>query len=488
MPDVPLDCVFVSPLSRAMETARLALPHEHWQQSISIEPRLIERDLGDFTLRNKSELQSELGIRDYDEALYGSGVPIDEAESFEQFYTRVSGFLRDTLIPMLKAGRRVMVVAHKYVIELLARLILDVPLKDGYDLRLPNARVMVGSDLRQYCRRESRRLNRLREWAVLHHEQLLAVSVLLGAAVACAGGRLVMHWSVGVCLLAAATLISVIRVDLSSASAKTSPSWLRVIARFVAVPGVLGCFVLLAELPAVWVCGALILAAPAATTSVTLSRCVGGVVVPAVSTICRSIFVGCLTLAVLYQLLVGQGVWSLALTLAGIAWATTLAPCAAARWLRRRTPIASATWAERQSYLAVVLLCVFVFVAAAQIDPAAFYPFGPIALALGVMIRIAARVCARDRSLFATDDYLAMAYPNIFLVIILAQMMGYTQLTQLATWFLIPMFLLSPIDARICRRLQSRSSANQLRRYLKISLVHADTDTGHAAQHVAPAA
>ncbi len=462
------DFVYVSPLGRARETLDILMPAEQRTQPVHVEPRITERDLGEFTLQNKAELQRRLGIRGFDAALYGRRAIGGSAESFDVFRARVASFLNDTLVPQLAQGRRVLVVAHKYVIELLARLILDLPAQDAYDLRLPNAQVVAGDRLHDYCRRESRTLNRLRDWAVLHHEKLLALSALCGVVMACVGAPVRLHWSVGIALLFGATLISVMRVDLRGRSSSLPADWPRVLLRFALLPVAAGCVVFYFQLPIVWVCAALLLTAPTATTSVTLSRCAGGMVAPTVGAIYRSSLIGCLALAAVYQWLIGAEIWWLACVLAAIASATTFLPCALARRLRRRAPIGAGTWAERQSYLAVALLCIFVLFACSQIDPAKFLPFGLIALGLGLAIRLAARLCLFVSRLFATDHYLSLAYPNVFLVIILGQLLGLTELTQLATWYLLPMFLLTPLDLRICRRLQDRQPVDRLRAHLGI--------------------
>jgi len=69
------------------------------------------------------------GIRGYDEAPYDSERAIRVAESFAQYQHRVEQFFTETITLFLSSGERVLVVTHKYVVELMFRLIQDLPLQ-----------------------------------------------------------------------------------------------------------------------------------------------------------------------------------------------------------------------------------------------------------------------------------------------------------------------------------------------------------------------
>lgn len=468
-PGSPPDQILVSPLARARDTAEIlfptnsenAIPHQ-------VDSRIVERHFGEFTLRNKAELQRAFGIRGYDEALYDSTNTIENAEPFEQFESRVSDFLENTVLPELKTGQRVLVVAHKYVVELMVRLILELPLENGYDLRLPNSRVLTGGEAARCCRRESRVFNRMREWSVLHHGLLLAVSVLAGLAWSWFGQPLAVHWTVGAGLLAAATLISLTRVDLSAVSLGGLGSWLQALTRYLVLPGMVCWFGSVVGPSPIWICVAMILAAPAGVTCLTMSRCAGGMVLPAVNAVFRSSLIGCAAVFAIHHFLMNGEGWQLGPLLLGVASITIVIPAAIARWLRRRAPIAVASFGERQACVSVFLLCGFVFFSCAQLNLSTFLPFGAIAVATSLVIRVAAWVLSRRQVLRAADDYLAMAYPNLFVVIILGQLSGFTELTQMAAWFLVPMFLLSPLDLKLSGKLINKCGDESLKTYLGI--------------------
>ena len=59
---------------------------------------------------------------------------------------------------------------------------------------------------------------------------------------------------------------------------------------------------------------------------------------------------------------------------------------------------------------------------------------------------------------------------NIFLVIVLADMLDIVMVTQLATWFLVPMFALAPLDEVLCRKLGCGNEDARLLSFLKVPL------------------
>lgn len=462
------DCIIVSPLSRAIETAEILFPRVSECVPHRIDSRITERDFGDFTLRNKAELQRVHGIRGFDEALYDVSETMAAAESFAAFHDRVADFLFRTVVPQLQSGERVVVVAHKYVVELMARLILELPEGNGFDLRLPNSKVLRGGELARYYQRENRSLNRLRDWAVLRHDWLLSFAAVAGLVFSGAGLPISLPWPVGVVLLMVATLISLTRVDLDRLNAEQSPRWFEVVLRFALIPVGLAWIGLQTELAVPLICGAIALAAPAALTSVTLSRCAGGLVLPAVGTIIRSGAVGCLSMILILQMSGITRAWTMVPLLLGTVLITILVPSSLAIWIRRRAPIATASFGERQAVLSVLMLGAFVFGSTAQLNLEIFFPYGLIAIAAGLVARSTAWLRARRGGLKGADDYLSMAYPNLFLVIILGRLLDFPELTQTAAWFLLPMFLLSPIDIRICQSLIPDDGDERLRAHLGI--------------------
>ena len=461
------DRLFVSSLSRARETAEILFSNDEGGVTHEVDVRLDERNFGEFTLRNKSELQEIHGIRGYDEALYDPNGTIDGAESLADFQNRVLQFLTETIVPLLEAGDRVLVVAHKYVVELMVRLILNLPQQGGYDLRLPNSKVLNAGEAARYCRKESRTANRLREWIVLCHGEVLAFAGVVGLGTSATFGPLSLPWQPGFVLLIAATIISLLRVDIGQAVRSTHSDWEQSLLRFAVIPGLCAMLALVTSVPAWWMVVVLAFATPAALTSVTLSRCAGGMVHPALGTMLRSTAIG--TLAIL--ILVGIFFDSIAVVpIALVAFSAIGLPCLLAVWMRKLKPITAANFSERQAAWPVILLAVFVGMSCCQLDLSELFTTGVRAFVFSLVLRMLSAAMTRWSSCVAPDDYLSLGFPNLFLLVVLGQILGLPEVTSFAGWLLVPMFLLNPVDVWLCRRFAAKDADNPtLREYLGLS-------------------
>ncbi|MGD8587660.1 MAG: histidine phosphatase family protein, partial [Chromatiales bacterium] len=433
------------------------------------------RHFGDFTLRNKTLIQRQVGLRSYEAALYGNHSSLSNGENFQTFYERVLDFLKNELHPLLISGKRILVVAHKYVIELLSRLILRLPADDGFDIRLPNATILSADTLSPYLHKESRGLNLLQEWIVMHHTSVVLGGVLLGLILRILAGEKIIVPIVSFALISLATVISLLRVtllDIKAAYEERLFAGERLLVRFALLPlaiGLLGTF--LDDGNRTWIlASALLLAAPSAITALTISRSAGGMVQPSVYMILLSTLVSAV---VIYTLLAFYGMTALSYQSLGYLTVSVLGlfmPLLIARWLRYKYPISTAKFAERNASVAVLLLSLFVTVSFLSIDLESFWPYGIYAIGFGLLVRIMAFSFARQNSLYVIDDYVSMAYPNIFLVIVLGVMLNLELLVQLATWFILPMFVLAPLDEFICQRLQRDTQDPHLLSFLRVEI------------------
>ncbi len=475
------DQVYVSPLDRARRTAEIICGGDSGANPVTtrttVDGRLSERHFGDFTLENKAHLQRRVGLRAYEAALYGNCPVMHGAENFDKFYDRILDFLRDELHPKLVKGKKVLVVAHKYVIELLARLILRVPVADGYDLRLPNAKILHGADLGAYLRRESRNLNYFQEWIVLHHSIVLLLAAVVGILVCATGFLPSVSPIIAFGLLSMATVISLARItllDIKLAFADRVFSVRRSLLRYGLFPLSVGAISHLGITSAigiddVWVLSlAIVMAAPSAVTALTISRCTGGLIMPTVYMIVISTLVSSVTMLPLLDLygthdLAGPAFLIVTLSLMGL-----FIPLLVARFLRERYPIGTAKFAERNAAFAVLLVALFVVISFQGVELASFWPYGVWAFGFSLVPRLAAFFLSRRSSLYAVDDCVSMSYPNAFVVIVLADLLNANELLQLTTWFLLPMFALAPLDEWLCARGVFKTGDIRLQSFLKV--------------------
>ncbi|MFD8493074.1 histidine phosphatase family protein [Amycolatopsis sp. NPDC059657] len=149
---VRFDEVHVSTLDRAGDTAAIIageLATRPGETVVSGE--LVERDFGVFTARNKSLIKKSVGFRAYTEYFHShTGCP-PGGESWARMYERVRDYYESVLRPLSEAGHNVLVVTHKYVVEMFALVVSGMPPEKYRDLKIPNARPLSEADLRRIC-------------------------------------------------------------------------------------------------------------------------------------------------------------------------------------------------------------------------------------------------------------------------------------------------------------------------------------------------
>jgi len=121
------DKVYVSGLKRAQETWR------HIKETLDINPPveisedLNERDYGVYTGKNKWQVKEEVGEEEFMKIRRGWNHPIPGGETMEAVYRRVIPVLTNKILPELKEGKNVLVVAHGNSIRPVIKYLEGVP-------------------------------------------------------------------------------------------------------------------------------------------------------------------------------------------------------------------------------------------------------------------------------------------------------------------------------------------------------------------------
>jgi alpha-ribazole phosphatase/probable phosphoglycerate mutase len=132
--DLEFDAVFCSGMSRALETARLALDGR--DIPIVRDPRLNEMNYGNWEGKTHAEILAEPDNRWQDWVIDPDAVrPGERGELASELVARVTGFLFDVLQP----GRTILAVAHHTTGRLLIAHTLEMPLANYRRLQLDNA-------------------------------------------------------------------------------------------------------------------------------------------------------------------------------------------------------------------------------------------------------------------------------------------------------------------------------------------------------------
>jgi 2,3-bisphosphoglycerate-dependent phosphoglycerate mutase len=133
--DTRIDCVYTSTLVRAEETLE-AMLHAAGDTRVPIEhtAALNERDYGDYTGKNKWDIKKELGEETFDHIRRDWNYPIPNGETLKMVYERVVPFYQGTIVPLLKEGKNVLVVAHGNSLRALTMYMESIPNERARDV------------------------------------------------------------------------------------------------------------------------------------------------------------------------------------------------------------------------------------------------------------------------------------------------------------------------------------------------------------------
>lgn len=111
---IPIDVVFTSALRRAIRTAELALKAAGKPSSIPIikNAALNERHYGDLQGLNKDEVARQYGEQQFKLWRRSYDVPPPNGESLKMTQERVLPYYEKEILPLLRQGKNVLVVAH----------------------------------------------------------------------------------------------------------------------------------------------------------------------------------------------------------------------------------------------------------------------------------------------------------------------------------------------------------------------------------------
>lgn len=88
---------------------------------------LNERDYGDYTGKNKWQMKDEIGEEAWDAIRRGWDVPVPNGETLKMVYERVEPYYIEQILPKLRDGKNVLIVAHGNSIRALMKYVESIP-------------------------------------------------------------------------------------------------------------------------------------------------------------------------------------------------------------------------------------------------------------------------------------------------------------------------------------------------------------------------
>ena len=434
------DEVHVSTLSRSKDTAKIIVEKaELGRVKTRIFKELVERDFGSFVSENKNLLRRSYGYHSFEDKLHSPWDTPDYGERLNTMFVRLKEYYNNILKPLADQGKNILVVAHKYVIELFAMLVADKQPEDYFDLRLPNSKPMNEDELKTYFTSQSKILKEVSDRTIFSSSKLI-----LGGAIAGVFGKLIYSvevnqtiflWFMGICLTISSffVLLSInTKIINESFSIKKIPynAWMfRVL------------FALLAMLAVDSISahpGIFLLIMPPALTVPVISILLGGDLYMAIR---KTIFISvCSPLLVAFVLLSTGNNLDALIPFASIFTGAMLLPGLLAQAFRKKEPIQAGKMAERWKWTGVLSIaamataCMYVYtplnlgalLSGNSADSGAFFSQGFEIVILYLSLKCFA-LFNQDKTAswnVKTDIYLSHSTPNIFLWISLISIIG----------------------------------------------------------------
>jgi 2,3-bisphosphoglycerate-dependent phosphoglycerate mutase len=139
-----IDQAFCSVLARAKQTLADILEALHIEGVPTIyHPALNERDYGDYTGKNKWDVEKEVGEEAFKAIRRGYETPIPNGENLHQVCDRVHPYYTENILPILKQGKTVLITAHGNSLRALIKLLDQVPDDRAHEIELKTGEVVA---------------------------------------------------------------------------------------------------------------------------------------------------------------------------------------------------------------------------------------------------------------------------------------------------------------------------------------------------------
>ncbi|MEU4251829.1 histidine phosphatase family protein [Amycolatopsis sp. NPDC026612] len=481
---VRYDEIHVSPLDRAKHTAEIIAGRLDGGLELIESAALVERDFGVFTAQNKSLLKKSIGFRAYTGHFHRSTGCPPGGESWRLLHERVRTYYEQVLLPRSLAGKNVLVVAHKYVVEMFAVVVAGIAEEDYHDLKIPNARPLSEADLRRLGRTlaKTSAVHDFGEVVEIRLPVLVAAGAALGAA-----AQLALRVRLPAPVFTAA-VVALLGLSTFFGMLRLHPGVLRGFGPSVRKALPLTGLRVGAGLALAWVFAGnpvsslgLFLLLPPALLTPALSLLWGGDYFAAVrQTVTATLVLPVLVLAAGWfpHRIPGLGA-AVAGYLAVLAGAMAL-PAFAAQLLRRRSPIRAGqlstnwNWVGGAVLVPLAAVVTFALTPTGGVDATGLLQAVAIVAVTLLALRVAALVYLRHRALPAgegRDLYITQCTPNIFLWLAFAGPLGHGA-ALLAPVAAFGFFAAMPADEFVFVRRYRRTLREAMDRALSAHLLH----------------
>lgn len=125
--DIHFDYAYTSALIRANQTLDEILKVIGQNPPIVADQALNERDYGEYTEKNKWDIQKEVGEEEFQKIRRSWDYPPPKGESLKMVYERTVPYYQNEIEPKLKDGKNVLVSAHGNSLRALVKYLESIP-------------------------------------------------------------------------------------------------------------------------------------------------------------------------------------------------------------------------------------------------------------------------------------------------------------------------------------------------------------------------
>lgn len=138
-----IDFAFTSGLRRAQQTLDEIKEKLHINPSTTANSALNERDYGDFTGKNKLEVEKEYGQAQYHAWRRGWNMPIPNGETLKDVYERVVPYYKKLILPKIKEGKNILICAHGNSLRALVKYLENITDSDISGIELKTGEIYI---------------------------------------------------------------------------------------------------------------------------------------------------------------------------------------------------------------------------------------------------------------------------------------------------------------------------------------------------------
>ena len=104
---------------------------------------LMERDYGVYTGKNKWEIKKQVGDEEFKKIRRSWDHPIPGGETLKMVYERTVPYYREKILPLLKSGKNVLIVASGNSLRSIVKYVEDIPDKKIADFEIETGEAYV---------------------------------------------------------------------------------------------------------------------------------------------------------------------------------------------------------------------------------------------------------------------------------------------------------------------------------------------------------